>query len=152
MQRERRRLWEVMIVITMASLSEHGEFKQLPDGILVKNIDKVQQTMAKWTLLITINKPNQESILLFMMDKFIINLDIVEKIFHEIFLTFSKNKGIKIQQINIFKNIKELLDRFREKLKRTMTRQRQHIGLFNIIGKILKSLFGTAEDTEVKVI
>ena len=75
-----------------------------------------------------------------------------DKIFKEIFLTFSMNKGIKIQQINIFKNIKELVDRFSEKLKRTMTRQRQKRGIFNVIGKLSKSLFGTTEDTEVKVI
>ena len=33
-----------------------------------------------------------------------------------------------------------------------MTRQRQKRCIFNVIGKISKSLFGTAEDTEVKVI
>ena len=33
-----------------------------------------------------------------------------------------------------------------------MTRRRQKRNLFNVIGQISKSLFGTAEDREVKVI
>ena len=109
----------ILLILGIIAWAEQGTFKQLPDGLLVRKIDTLQHTTARWSLIITIDKPSQNEELLKIMRAYIKNLEKVEKPF-QLILTKFTNKviGGKIININLFENIREWVSRSMKKIER----------------------------------
>ena len=140
--------------LTLAMKDWTHTIKQLPDGLLVKKMDTLQQTTAKWTVIITIDKPHQNIELLSTMERYIKSLEIIEPIYRTFFKTImGKVMGITTPHIHIIQTITNTVKRLMYKLRRNITPiERKKRGLINVVGKISKALFGTAEDEEVQMI
>ena len=137
--------------LTLAIKDWTNTIKQLPDGLLVKKMDTLQQTTAKWTVIITIDKPHQNKELLSTMERYIKSLEIIEPIYRKKCKTIMFNvMGITTPHIHIIKTITNTVKRLMDKLRRNITPiERKKRGLINVVGKISKALFGKAEDEEV---